>query len=58
MCQNKLHGLCTKSTDVNDLNTKIQNTNIERASVTKFLGVMIDAQLPWKCHIEYTCKDI
>ena len=37
---------------------KIQNTNIERVSVTKFLGLMIDAQLSWKCHIGYTCKKI
>ena len=45
-----------KSKHVDDLNIKIQNTNIERVSVTKFLDVMIDAQLSWKCHIEYTCK--
>ena len=45
-----------KSKRVDDLNIRIQNTNIERVSVTKFLGVMIDAQLSWKCHIEYTCK--
>ena len=40
------------------LNIKIQNTNIGRVSVTNFLGVMIDAQLAWKCHNEYTCKKI
>ena len=34
-----------KSKHVDDLNVKIQNTNIERVSVTKFLGVKIDAQL-------------
>ena len=37
-----------KSKHVDDLNVKIQNTKIERVSVTKFLGVMIDAQLSWK----------
>ena len=37
-----------KSKHVDDLNVKIQNTNI----------VMVDAQLSWKCHIEYTCKKI
>ena len=47
-----------KSKHVDDLNIKIQNTNIERVSATNFLGVMIDAQLSWKCHIEYTCKKI
>ena len=47
-----------KSKHVGDLNVKIQNTNIERVSVTIFLGVMIDAQLSWKCHIKYTCKKI
>ena len=45
-----------KNKHVDDLNIKIQNTNIERVSVTKFIGVMIDAQLSWKCHIEYTSK--
>ena len=45
-----------KNKHVDDLNIKIQNTNIERVSVTKFLGVMIDAHLSWKYHIEYTCK--
>ena len=45
-----------KNKHVDDLNVKIQNANIERVYVTKFLGVMIDAQLSWKCHIEYTGK--
>ena len=47
-----------RNKQVENLNIKIQNTHIERVSVTKFLGVMIDAQLSWKCHIEYTCKKI
>ena len=47
-----------KNKYVDDLNIKIQNTNIERVSVTKFLGVMIDAHLSWKSHIEYTCNKI
>ena len=34
-----------RNKQVENLNIKIQNTNIERVSVTKFLGVMIDAQL-------------
>ena len=45
-----------KNQHVDDLNIKIQNTNIERVSVTKFLGVMIDAHLSWKYHIRCTCK--
>ena len=45
-----------KNKHVDDLNINIQNTNIERVSVTKFLGVMIDAHLSWKSHSEYTCK--
>ena len=47
-----------KNKYVDDLNIKLQNKNIERVSVTKFLGVMIDAHLSWKYHIEYTCKKI
>ena len=34
-----------KSKHVDDLNIEIQKANINRVSVTKFLGVMIDAQL-------------
>ena len=45
-----------KGKHVDDLNVKIQNANIERVYVTKFLGVMIDTQLSLKSHIEYTCK--
>ena len=47
-----------RNKQVENLNIKIQNTNIERVSVTKFLGVMIDAHLSWKCHIKYTCQKI
>ena len=47
-----------RNKQVENLNIKIQNTNIERVYVTKFLGVMIDAQLSCKCHIECTCKNI
>ena len=47
-----------KNKHVDDLKVKIQNANIERVYVPKFLGVMIDAQLSWKCHIEYTCKKL
>ena len=43
---------------MDDLNAKVQNANIERVYVTKYLGVMIDAQLSWKCRNEYTCKNM
>ena len=67
LCCNKLSFYVSKTQymvftprnkQVENLNIKIQNNNIERFTVTKFLGVMIDAQLSWKCHIEYTCKKI
>ena len=35
---------------VKDLNKNIPNPNIEHVSVVKFLGVMIDTLLSWKCH--------
>ena len=47
-----------RNKQVENMNIKIQNTNIERVSVTKLFGVMMDAQLSWKCHIEYMCKKI
>ena len=47
-----------KSKPVDDVNIKVRNRNTGRASVTKFLGAMIDAQLQWKCYNEYTCKNL
>ena len=40
-----------------DIDTSINNVCIERVYVTKFLGILIDSQLNWKQHIEYTCKN-
>ena len=48
----------SKNKTVNDLDIKINNTEIERVYTTKFLGVYIDAQLSWKRHIEYTCSKL
>ena len=42
----------------NDVNVMINNEQIERGYVTKFLGMQIDAPLNWKRHIEYTCKKL
>ena len=39
-----------------DLDIKINEVRIERVYETKFLGVLVDSQLIWKKHIEYTCK--
>ena len=40
-----------------DLDIKINEVRIERVYETKFLGVLVDSQLAWKQHIEYTCKN-
>jgi hypothetical protein len=32
---------------------KIENKNIERTSITKFLGLLIDENISWKAHIDY-----
>ena len=42
---------------MNVADIRINNVKIERVYATKFLGVQIDAQLTWKKHIEYTCKN-
>ena len=42
-----------KSKHVDDLNVKIQNANIERVYVTKFLGVVIDAVVMEMSHWEH-----
>ena len=49
---------CTKQKHLKDIVIKINGVPIERVYVTKFLGVLIDASLTWKNHIEYTCKKI
>ena len=36
----------------------IDNSEIVRESVTKFLGIFIDENLTWKYHIEYVCNKI
>ena len=40
-----------------DLEIKINEVRIERVYETKFLGVLVDSQLAWKQHIEYTCNN-
>ena len=42
-----------RNKQVENLNTKNQNTNTESLSVTKFLGVMIDAQLSSAMEMSY-----
>ena len=42
-----------RNKQVENLNTKIQNTNTESVSVTKFFGVMIDAQLSSVMEMSY-----
>ena len=41
-----------------DLDININKVRIERVYETKFLGVLVDSQLTWKQHIEYTCKKL
>ena len=36
-----------------DVDIRINNVQIERVYVTKFLGVQIDSQLNWKNHINH-----
>ena len=45
-----------RSRTISNWDVKINNTATERVYGTKFPGVQIDAQLPWKKHIEYTCN--
>ena len=36
----------------------IDNFEIVKESVTKFLGIFIDENLTWKYHIEYVCNKV
>lgn len=42
----------------NDLAIKIRNVNLERASVAKFLGVLIDDKLTFRNQVDSLCKKI
>jgi len=42
--------------DSSDLNLYINNQQIKRAIVTKYLGVYIDENLDWKLHIKEVCQ--
>ena len=44
--------------NISELKIKINDTEIERKSVTKFLGVQIDDKLNWKAHITHICSKI
>ena len=48
----------SRNKSVSDIDIRINNVSIERVYVTKFLGILIDSQLNWKHHIEYTCKKL
>ena len=50
--------LFTFKRNVSDLKIKINNIEIERKSITKFLGVQIDDKLNWKAHITHICSKV
>ena len=50
--------LFTFKRNVSELKVRINDTEIERKSVTKFLGVQIDDKLNWKAHITHICSKI
>ena len=49
--------LTSRNKSVSDIDIRINNVSIERVYVPKFLDILIDYQLNWKHHIEYTCKN-
>ena len=49
---------CMTSKVQNDLNITLNNTDLEKVTSTKFLGVIIDENLSWKNHINCTSKTI
>ena len=48
----------TRKREKRNVNIKTEDQNIEQVSKTKFLGVIIDAQLNWKEHILYISNKI
>ena len=50
--------LFTFKRNASDLKIRINDTEIERKSITKFLGVQIDDKLNWKAHITHICNKV
>ena len=49
---------CNKNKTIPDIPIKLNNQPINRVFCTKFLGVLFDANLTWKNHVDYTSKKI
>ena len=55
----KTHMIFTARNKIStDLDIKINEVCIERVYETKFMGVLVESQLTWKQHIDYTCKKL
>ena len=50
--------LFTFKRNVSELKIRINDTEIEQKSITKFLGVQIDDKLNWKAHITHICSKV
>ena len=50
--------LFTFKRNISELKIVINDTEIERKSITKFLGVQIDDKLNWKAHITHICSKV
>ena len=50
--------LFTFKRDVSELKIRINDIEIERKSITKFLGLQIDEKLNWKAHITHLCNKV
>ena len=46
------------STLANDFVIKLRESNLEKVSTVKYLGVLIDDRLNWKSHINSVCSRI
>ena len=52
--------MCNRGKKVADAvcNIEIDGKIIERISQCKFLGLIVDDKLTWKCHIDYICSKV
>ena len=50
--------LFTFKRNVSELKIRINGIEIERKSITKFLGLQIDEKLNWKAHITHLCNKV
>ena len=47
-----------KGNKISNINIQLNNYAIEQVTSIRFLGLIVDSKMTWKCHIQHICKKI